>query len=569
MSTIESIWSWLVSACQWPFSDEGGKVLGAWASIVAIALFVAGIVTWLFKRFRAQKTKEPAKPSEALTKRNRERMLERVRHDWVKPGLENSLYHVARLELGLKETPEAIEHPWKLCVEQLSLQPVTLPNGIPMREVFHRFNDTLLLLGAPGSGKTTLLLELARDLITEAEQDNEKPVPVIFHLSSWAVQRLTIAEWLADELHRQFGVNKNTTRFLIENDHVLPLLDGLDEVAREHRDNCVEAINTFRTDHGLLPLAICSRAEEYAALAKKLHLQTAVTIQPLEFEQVDRYLAQAGAPLENIRKLITYDQTLQELLNTPLMLSIMQLAFAGTQDAAKTLATGSLEERCRNLLNTYIEEMFKRCKTSASYTPEQTKTWLSRLACSMKERDQNVFYLELMQPSLLPNRLKIMHRILSTIAAGIIVALTGGLSFGLIGALPFGLIVGLILGVLSGLFRELKTDKIELAEGNFETLRWLKSLILHNFLLKVPGLLLVGVIYGVFGGVLFGGLRGVLFGVLIAMLCGVLIEHINITIYQKMNERRVPNEGLYRSLTNALFVAIALDLGNVLVLGIW
>jgi adenylate kinase family enzyme len=36
---------------------------------------------------------------------------------------------------------------------------------------------TLLILGAPGAGKTTLLLELARDLIAHAEQDEVYPVP--------------------------------------------------------------------------------------------------------------------------------------------------------------------------------------------------------------------------------------------------------------------------------------------------------------------------------------------------------------------------------------------------------
>jgi hypothetical protein len=161
MPFVVSSWSWLVSIWQWAFSDEGVKALGVWGSIATIPPVVAVITIWLFKRFRAQKKKEPEKPSEALTKRNRERMLKRVLHDWVKPGLENSLYHIARLELGLKETPDAIEHPWKLCIEQLSQQPERLPSGIPMREVFHRFNDTLLLLGAhPAPAKQLCSLSL-------------------------------------------------------------------------------------------------------------------------------------------------------------------------------------------------------------------------------------------------------------------------------------------------------------------------------------------------------------------------------------------------------------------------
>ncbi len=484
-------------------------------------------------------------------KRNRERMLKRVLHDWVKPGLEHSLYHVARLELGLKETPGAIEHPWKLCVDGTSTQPVTWPSGTPISEVFHRFNDTLLLLGEPGSGKTTLLLELARDLITEAKQHHEKPVPVIFNLSSWAVQRLPLAEWLADELHRQFGVNKNTTRFLIKNHDVLPLLDGLDEVAREYREACVEAINTFRTEHGLLPLALCSRAEEYGALAKKLHLPAAVTIQPLEFEQVDRYLAQAGAPLERVRKLITEDQTLQDLLDTPLMLSIMQLAFSGSKDAAKALETGTLEERRKNLFNTYIERMFTR-RDSTSYTPEQTIAWLSRLARSMKERDQSLFYLEQLQPSLLPNNLKIMHKIVSPITSGIFVGVLVGtiswlINMPVLSLLGFGMGFGLSVGLYRGL---LTTGNIKLAEGNLEPWRWLKTLNLLNFFKNFLFVLLISALGGVFGGQ-FGGILSAMLIVLIFWLMK------NNTIFQEMSERMVPNEGIYRSLKNALFVGLA------------
>ena len=47
---------------------------------------------------------------------------------------------------------------------------------------------------------------------------------------------------------------------------VLPLLDGLDEVKAGHRAACVDAINAFRQSHGLLPLAVTSRAVDYEAL---------------------------------------------------------------------------------------------------------------------------------------------------------------------------------------------------------------------------------------------------------------------------------------------------------------
>ncbi|NMG08514.1 hypothetical protein DP117_17080 [Brasilonema sp. UFV-L1] len=39
-----------------------------------------------------------------------------------------------------------------------------------MVDVFHQEDGKLLILGAPGSGKTTLLLQLAQDLIDDAQK---------------------------------------------------------------------------------------------------------------------------------------------------------------------------------------------------------------------------------------------------------------------------------------------------------------------------------------------------------------------------------------------------------------
>src|SRR5581483_3002802 len=101
------------------------------------------------------------------------------------------------------------------------------------------------ILGAPGAGKTTLLLELARDLIARAEQDERHPIPVVFNLASWATKRQPLREWLVEELNTKYDVPRKLAQAWIGADVVSPLLDGLDEVAAEHRSNCVEAINTY------------------------------------------------------------------------------------------------------------------------------------------------------------------------------------------------------------------------------------------------------------------------------------------------------------------------------------
>jgi predicted NACHT family NTPase len=61
--------------------------------------------------------------------------------------------------------------------------------GTQLIDVFNRLDRALLILGAPGAGKTTLLLQLAQDLLRQAAQDPQRPIPMVFLLSSWAQQR--------------------------------------------------------------------------------------------------------------------------------------------------------------------------------------------------------------------------------------------------------------------------------------------------------------------------------------------------------------------------------------------
>jgi predicted NACHT family NTPase len=139
---------------------------------------------------------------------------------------------------------------------------------------------------APGAGKTTLLLTLAQDLLIRAAQDPEQSIPVVFPLSSWAEQRRSLAAWLVDALNEQYDVPRKTGQAWVDTDQILPLLDGLDEVAPAHRAACVEAINAFRQEHGLLPLVVCSRSTEYEASGLQLRLQGAMVVQPLTRVQV-------------------------------------------------------------------------------------------------------------------------------------------------------------------------------------------------------------------------------------------------------------------------------------------
>ncbi len=368
--------------------------------------------------------------------RNRQRMLERVHHFWIEGVLNQSLYHIARIELGLAEAPERIELPWKLMVEHPERAPWPLPDGTPMHAVFDQFDQTLLVLGAPGSGKTTLLLALARDLIERAKQDPQYPIPVVFNLSSWALRRPSLEAWLVDELSARYDVPRWLAARWVEHQQVLPLLDGLDEVALKHRSACVEAINAFHKAHGFVPLAVCSRAADYEALTPRLRLAGAVTIQPLTRPQVDEYLRRAGTALSGVSAALRQDETLWELLDSPLMLSILTLAYQ-MPDVQIARIKGTLEARRAALFEAYIKAMFKRREASSPYTPQQTRHWLSWLAQAMVRYNQTVFYLERLQPGWMPKAQARLH----------------GIGSGLVGGLLFGLDKGGVAYIQHGVLR--------------------------------------------------------------------------------------------------------------------
>ena len=326
--------------------------------------------------------------------RNRQALLTKVKKYWVKDVLEKSLHHQVPIELGLEERPDAITNPLSEILEIGDDSPQPLPEGTKVIDIFDQIGTgrTLLILGEPGSGKTTTLLELARDLIARAEQDTNQLIPVIFNLSSWAKERQTIADWLVKELNSNYDVPKKIGQALVTQQQLLLLFDGLDEVKADYRDDCIVALNQFKKDYGV-DLVVCSRIKDYQALSNRLNFQKAVCIRLLSLEQVCHYLDSVGADLTGLRKLIAEDTVLQELAQSPLMLNIMTLAYQGV--AVEDLPrTDVVEERRKQLFDTYIEKMFKRRKTNQRYKNGQVKHWLIWMAQRMVEESQTVFLID-------------------------------------------------------------------------------------------------------------------------------------------------------------------------------
>lgn len=288
-------------------------------------------------------------------------LLNKVRQFWVNGVLEKSLYRAALLDLGMELMQDAVDNPWGSLLDTPETGSRPLPPEQKISDVFQEQGGSLLVLGEPGSGKTTMLLGLARDLIALAESDASRPIPVVFNLSAWSDPNQKLLDWLNNELSAKYQIPKKIGTVWLEQSRLLPLLDGLDEVSEERRAACVDAINGFTLEAGLVGVVVCCRLKEYIALPTRLTLNGAIRLQPLTREQVHHYIADAGEKLAVLQTVLQKDSELQIQARSPLMLNLMVRAYQDmTVDDLAREDLQSATARRKHLFDTYIARMFRR-----------------------------------------------------------------------------------------------------------------------------------------------------------------------------------------------------------------
>jgi hypothetical protein len=560
---------------------------------VAGGLLLLTAVSWIGSR------EHKVRSSLSLEQQNRVNIYNTL-HKAYAIELAGSLQSLARIPLRLHERFD-LTHPAR--PEQPERE---LPEGTTIVDAYNQAGNGLLILGEPGAGKSTLLYDLAQALLSQAKQNeehleqllayarfaglllsqakqNEKPrLPVILNLSSWATKRCGLEEWLLEELSLHYGIPQH----LGQQVEFLPLLDGLDEVDESARDACIEAINKYHSDH-FVPLVVCSRREAYQKASKQLTLQSAVIVQPLSFEQVKAYLADAGETLAAVQTAINTNLTLQELLTTPLMLSVVTQTYK--DKAVKDLPRlGSAEEQQRQVFTHYVTRTLERRAKKRHYTTCETWKWLIWLAQQMQQHHLTEFYLERLQGSWLPTKKAqqlypwlsgVFYGVLFGVLFGVLVKgvfakrliglfygpegllfkLGGGPLFGLLygaheplrgllrlGAWPLygpgGLLYGLLAGLSAGLGVGLLILRTSTDIQPTERLRRSLSQLWKRQPRAVVAWLLVGLGFALFSGLflwLLYGLGGLLYGLGVGLLIGLrygLREGLGVGLDEGLNE---------------------------------
>lgn len=520
--------------------------------------------------------------ADAHNQRNHAILRQQVRKFWIDSVLHGSLYREILIHLQMEDVSSAVDNqPWNLVLKQPGLTDQALLSGASIVDIFDEMQHRLLILGKPGSGKTTMLLTLADALLRRADDDPLHPTPVVFNLASWVEQRNPLDVWLVSELNIRYNVARKVAQRWVDNDELLPLLDGLDEVQEEHRNNCVNAINQYQQDH-MVFVVVCCREAEYQGLTKPLKLQGAVLLCPLMPRQIDAYLDRAVPEVTALRSVIQRDPELYEMARSPLMLNVMTFACYDS-DRQDTSPAGAIGDRYQQLLDRYVRRMFLHRGSRHQYSVHNALHWLVWLSTNMTESQQTIFLIERLQPDSLGSRPRIvLFRMMvglfvwasvffSTLLSALLIEKSNGLLAGhleikveglLTDGLIFGLVGGLIFGLFAGRRNITPTERLKfrwgfdrsklkfglifgLMFGLIFVLSFGQRNLIDNLILR----LMLGLAFGLIVGSIIGLDFGLMFGF-------IREEEIDVHFY--------PNQGIWRSGRNMLIGGLSIGLVGAL-----
>ncbi len=337
-------------------------------------LWLVAIVTGLAE-YRSRRTVRKSARS-ADQPRNRPNALARVDR-YLADRFAGSLASQTRLALALDVSPEAVIRPYDLLVQPLNSNVTEVREDANIAAAFDDLQDSMLILGAPGAGKTTLLLELARALAAQAHHDPNSPIPVVVDLASWNATTAReeddnpddspllagFVRWLLTELDSRYQIPAAVGRVWLSKGRLGLLLDGLDEVALAHQEKLAPVLAELGQRYLVGQIAVTCRIREYEALQHRLKLYGAVRIRPLSRQQVLDYFASGGEELAGALAAMERDDDLWDLVNSPLMLNVMALAYQGRD--ARDIAAGVLADHRKELFDTFVSEVLARYRPSS------------------------------------------------------------------------------------------------------------------------------------------------------------------------------------------------------------
>jgi HEAT repeat protein len=250
------------------------------------------------------------------------------------------------------------------------------------QEAFTKYDGRVLLLGEPGAGKTTTLFAFARDAVAARLENPALPLPILAPVATWnAHDQIPLADWLAASIP---ALTRDDIARRIDSGHALLLLDGLDELGSQRLDRITDKpfdprirfmsqiapfVGTGRALSAsslLVPhtsslgtsLVLTCRIKDYTDIGAKLPLSGAVTLQPLNDDQMRDYLRD----VPDLWAALESDNDLREVARTPLLLSLFTFAFRDLPDEAKQLRSLQRGDLRDKIFETYVHKRYEHEK---------------------------------------------------------------------------------------------------------------------------------------------------------------------------------------------------------------
>ncbi|GAA0711086.1 hypothetical protein GCM10010199_08100 [Dactylosporangium roseum] len=453
-----------------------------WANIHALWVGGLGIALIAFDKVAARPVERAAVDEEKVQRAVTD-LAARIEREWAAEAALRDVTRPAPVRVSWSSTdrPAAdrqmvLDDPLGGEWQQYPLQGrIDAPNeeiATAFRALPHRH---LMVLGAPGAGKSVFAILLTLGLIRRPAEG--EPLPVLLAITAWdraeradafVIRRLT--EDYADVL-AGYGDPQTLARHLMEHKRILPIFDGLDELADPA--DALQALDVFAAAGW--PLVVTCRPEEYEQAVRRSRVLSRAAVVELKSVGVDEAIAYLSQPAPDPRWEPVFahlrahpDGPLAGALSTPLMVALARGAYQAPSpadpadlltpaadgpgathnelpDEAQPADQAALEAR---LLAAFVPSVYaarprraaldRQPVAGVDYRPEQAQRWLTFLARHMREHGtQDVGWSELGQ----------MVRTAFTGLSAFVLASVTALLFGPV----FGPVVGLVLATVVGL----------------------------------------------------------------------------------------------------------------------
>ncbi|MFG2049403.1 NACHT domain-containing protein [Micromonospora sp. NPDC048935] len=263
----------------------------------------------------------------------------------------------------------------------------------------------LVVLGEAGSGKTELLVSAFQSLLDTPGDDAR--VPVLVPMTAWRSAD-DPQRWLVDWLNTNHGFlrqpvsaddERTLAHALADDNRLIFILDGFDEIAPEHRADVLRGLNALPPVWSVM---LSSRTLEYQALRNVGRVLTdarGIVLEPQRREQVMRYLKDRSEPPErwaDVENRIPGDTVLTKAFETPLMVTLADAIYnaepsrgdgSNVPEPSDLLAYRDGAALAHHLLGDVVTARYPTDRSGRWPRVGQARRWLGYLAAATDSDD--------------------------------------------------------------------------------------------------------------------------------------------------------------------------------------